>query len=129
MRVRVLRAEARAARVPAKVMQLVIIAGKIYLGDELTISGRMRIDIDKAHGVVFPILADVQQRDVSDVFRRGLDRHPRRGEKGWTGYQGHIHILLSARVPAEGFAPANISDSVTQSGGRHKSRHNRTPKP
>src|SRR5579871_1911699 len=54
----------------------------------------MRIDIDNAHGVMFSILADVQQRDVSDVFRRGLHRHARRGVKGWIRHQGHIHILL-----------------------------------
>jgi hypothetical protein len=54
----------------------------------------MQIDINNAYGVAFPILADVQQRDVSDVFRRGLHCHAGRGVEGWIRHQGHIHILL-----------------------------------
>jgi hypothetical protein len=64
MRVRVLRAEARAARVPAEVMQLVIVAWKIHLADDLTIRGGTRLDIDKAHSVAFPIPADVTAKDL-----------------------------------------------------------------
>src|SRR5438552_18161819 len=75
MRVRVLRAEARTTSVPAEVMQLIIVARKIHLADDLAKSGRMLIDINNAYGVAFPVLADVQQRDVSDVFRRGLHCH------------------------------------------------------
>src|SRR6202521_3379091 len=100
MRVRVLRGEARAARVPAKVMQLVIVVGKITLADELAISGGTRIDVNNAHGVALPILADVEQRDVGDAFRRGLHRHARRRIKGWIRHHGHIHILLWQRVTA-----------------------------
>jgi len=94
MRVRVLRAEARTTSVPAEVMQLIIVARKIHLADDLAKSGRMLIDINNAYGVAFPVLADVQQRDVSDVFRRGLHCHAGRGVKGWIRHQGHIHILL-----------------------------------
>ena len=101
VRVRGLRAEARAARVPAEVMQLIIAVGKIHLADELTIRGGARIDVNDAHGVALPILADVEQSDVSDVFRRGLHRHARRGVKGWIRHQGHIHILLWQRVTAK----------------------------
>src|ERR1700730_14298479 len=101
MRVRVLRAEARAACVPAKVMQLVIVVGKINLTDELAISGGPRIDVDNAHGVAPPILTDVEQRDVGDAFRRGLHRHARRRIKAWIWRQGHIHILLWKRVTAK----------------------------
>jgi hypothetical protein len=76
-KVRILRAEARAARVPAEVMQLVIVAGKIQLADGLTVGGRTWIDIDQAHGVAFPVFAGVQQADVSDMLRRGLHGHTR----------------------------------------------------
>src|SRR5438445_490356 len=94
VRVWVLRAEARTTSVPDEVRQLIIVARKIHLADDLAISGRMQIDINYAYGVAFPILADVQQRDVSDVFRRGLHCHAGRGVKGWIRHQGHIHILL-----------------------------------
>src|SRR6266404_5105126 len=97
MGMRVLWAEARAACVPAEVMQLVIVVGKFYLADELTISGRTRIDVDDAHGIALPILADVEQRDVCDAFRRGLHRHTRRRIKGWVRHHGHIHIPLLAK--------------------------------
>src|ERR1700692_3021740 len=101
MRVRVLRTEAPAACVPTEVMQLVIVVRKIYLADELAISGGTRIDVNNAHGVALPIPANVEQRDVGDAFRRRLHRHARRRIKGWIRHQGHIHILLWQRVTAK----------------------------
>ena len=77
MRVWALRAEARAARVPAEVMQLIVAVGKIHLTEKSTIRGGARIDVNHAHGVAPPIVPDVKQSDVSDVFRRGLHRHAR----------------------------------------------------
>src|SRR5579864_1558411 len=102
MRVRVLRAEARAACVPTEVMQLVIALGEIYLANELAKSGGTRIDVNNADGVALPILTDVEQRDVGDAFRRSLHRHARRRIKGWIGRQGHIRILLWQRVSTKG---------------------------
>src|SRR5207237_9038568 len=81
VRMRSLRAEARAARVPAEVMQLVIVVGKIHLADDLAVSGRTRIDVDNAHSVTFPIFADVEQTDVGAALPRGLHRHARRGSQ------------------------------------------------
>ncbi len=74
VRVRGLRAEARAASVPAKVMQLVIVIGKIHLAEELTIRGGARVDVDDSHRVPLTALANVEQSYVSDAFRGGVHR-------------------------------------------------------
>src|ERR1700674_478740 len=87
VRVRGLRAEARATRVPAEVMQLIIVVGEVHLADELTIRRGAWVDVNDAHGVSLPTLADVEQSYVSDAFRRGLHRHARRGIKGWIRQQ------------------------------------------
>src|SRR5260370_15968990 len=68
VRVRGLRAEACAARGPAEVMQLIIAAGEIHLAEEPTIRGGARVDVNHAHGVARPALADVKEIDVSDAF-------------------------------------------------------------
>ena len=78
-----LRAETRAARIPAEMMQLIIAAGKIRLPDEPAILGGTRIEVNDAHGVALSILADVEQSDISEAFRRGLHRHARRRVKSW----------------------------------------------
>jgi hypothetical protein len=82
-------------------MQLIIVVGKIHLAEELTISGGTRLDVDNAHGIALPTVADVKQSDVSDAFRCCLHRHARRGVKGWIRHQGHIHILLWQRITAQ----------------------------
>ncbi len=58
-------------------MQFVVIIREIHLADELAIPGGTRIDVDDAHSVPLPTLADVKQSDVSDTFRRCLHRHAR----------------------------------------------------
>src|ERR1700731_937474 len=127
MRVRVLRAEARAACVPTEVMQLVIVVGKIYLADELAISGGTRIDVDNAHGVALPILADVEQRVLGDAFRRGLHGHARRRVKGWIRHHGHIHILLGQRVTAKHLTRLGSTrrDTVTRRYEQATTNHSR----
>src|SRR5205807_10072820 len=114
MRVRVLRAEARTTSVPAEVMQLIIVARKIHLADDLAKSGRMLIDINNAYGVAFPVLADVQQRDVSDVFRRGLHCHAGRGVKRLDPASRTYPYSPFAKVTAMDLAPTNVSHSVTR---------------
>jgi hypothetical protein len=52
-----LRAEARATRVPAEVMQLFIVAGGKPWADELAIRGGVRLDANDADGVSLPTLA------------------------------------------------------------------------
>jgi hypothetical protein len=65
----------------------------------------MRFDVDNTHRVVFSILADVEQTDVCEVFRRGLHGHARRGVKGWIRHQGHIDSpfarIMAAILPGD----------------------------
>jgi hypothetical protein len=68
MRMRGLQAEARAASVPAEMMQFVVASGKVYLTDEPVIFRGAGIEIDHAHGVELSIRPDVEQRDVSEAF-------------------------------------------------------------
>src|SRR4029077_3596996 len=114
VRVRVLGAEARAACVPAEVMQLVIVVGEIYLANELAIYGGTRIDIDNAYGVALTILADVEQRDVGDAFRLGLHPHAPWSIKGCMLRQGHSQILLLQEL-LRSILPGNSSRNVTRS--------------
>src|SRR5262245_15820001 len=79
VRMRSLRAKASAARVPAKVMQLIVAAREIYLPDEPAIAGRTRIEIDDAHSVFLAIVSHVKQRNIGQAFRWGLHGHARRG--------------------------------------------------
>jgi hypothetical protein len=58
-------------------MKLIITTAKIHLPDEPAILGRIGIKVNDTHGVVLSILAVVEQRDVSQAFRRGLHRHAR----------------------------------------------------
>src|SRR5580704_1193641 len=88
VRVRSLRAEARAARVPAKVMQLIIAVGKIHLAQDLTICGGAWLEVNDTHGVALPVLANVEQSHVSDLLRRGLHRHAWRWVKSWVRHYG-----------------------------------------
>jgi hypothetical protein len=55
-----LRAEARAARIPAEMMQFVITAGKIHLPNQAAIFGGSRIKVDNAHGVALSIVPNVE---------------------------------------------------------------------
>jgi hypothetical protein len=67
-----LRAETRAARIPAEVMQLIITAAKIHLANQSAILGRSGIQIDHTHTVVLSILAVVKQSYVSQSLWRSL---------------------------------------------------------
>jgi hypothetical protein len=58
-------------------VQLIIAAGKIQLPDEMAIRGGSRININHAHGIALSTAPDVEQRDVSDAFWRGLHCHAR----------------------------------------------------
>jgi hypothetical protein len=98
--VRGLRAQAGAAGVPAEVVQLVVATRKIHLADELAVGGGPQIEVDDAHRVVAAGLADVEQRDVGEPFRRGAHRHDRRGIEAWVRTHRRHVILLPARRPA-----------------------------
>jgi hypothetical protein len=58
-------------------VQFIIATGKLHLSDEPAILGGSRIEVNDTHGVVLAIFADVEQRDVSEAFWRGLHRHTR----------------------------------------------------
>src|SRR5215831_8570169 len=77
MRMWRLRAKTRAAGVPAKMVQLIVPAGKIHLADKPSIRGRRRIKVDDSHGVAPSILSDIEQRDISKVFWWCLHCHAR----------------------------------------------------
>src|SRR5215469_1726353 len=97
VRVRILRTEACAARVPSEVMELIITVGEVHLANELTICGGMRVEVDDSHGIPLSILAHVEQSQVSEAFRRGLHGHARRWVKGWVRYQRHIFLLWQSQ--------------------------------
>jgi hypothetical protein len=82
VRMRRLRAQACAARVPAEVMQLVVAVGKICLTDELAVCGGSRIQIDHPYGVRLPVLADVEHRDIRQALGRRLHGHAGRRIEG-----------------------------------------------
>ena len=75
VRMRGLRTKARAAGIPAEVMQLIIASRKICLPDESPILGGIRIEVNDAHRIALSILAGVEQGDVGEPFWRGLHRH------------------------------------------------------
>jgi len=70
-----LRAETRAARIPAEVMQLIVTTAKVHLANHSAIRGRSGIEIDDSHTVVLPILAVVEQGYVRKAFWRSLHSH------------------------------------------------------
>src|SRR5207249_11669218 len=117
MRVRVLRAEARTTSVPAEVMQLIIVARKIHLADDLAKSGRMLIDINNAYGVAFPVLADVQRRKRCVPARPSLPCRAR-GKRLDPASRTYPYSPF-AKVTAMDLAPTNVSHSVTR--GRQQS--------
>jgi hypothetical protein len=79
---RVLRAEARAASIPAEVMKLIVTAAEIHLPDDSAILRRVRIKANDTHAIVLSILAVVKQRNIGETFWRGLHRHSWRRVKG-----------------------------------------------
>jgi hypothetical protein len=72
-----LRTKARAASIPAEVVQFVISAREICLPDEPPIFGGTRIKVDDSHGIALSILAGVEQSDICEAFWRGLHCHAR----------------------------------------------------
>src|SRR6185503_18682860 len=93
VRVRGLRTEARAARVPAEVMQFVVAVWKIHLAYQLAVIWGFRLELDDAHGVALSVSVDVEQRDVREALWRGLHRHDRRGIERWVRtHQIHTHL-------------------------------------
>jgi hypothetical protein len=56
-------------------VQLIIAARKIHLPDEPAIFGRTRIKINHTHGIALSVARNVEQRDVSETFWRGLHCH------------------------------------------------------
>ena len=101
VRVRRLRAQARAAGVPAEMVELVVPAGEVHLSDQPAKFRRLRIDVHDAHGVTLAGRADVEQRDICQAFRGGLHRHRRRGIKSRIRpHRRHRPFLLLARGPA-----------------------------
>ena len=77
VRMRRLRAKARAAGIPAEVVQLIIAAWKICLPDEPPILGGTRIEVNDSHSIALSILAGVEQSDICEAFWRGLHCHAR----------------------------------------------------
>jgi hypothetical protein len=66
---------ALATSVPAEMVQLIIAARKFHLPDETAIFGGTRLEVNDAHSVALSILADVEQRHISEALWRGLHRH------------------------------------------------------
>jgi hypothetical protein len=77
MGMRGLWAKASAASVPTEMVQLIVAARKIDLPDETAIFGGTQIEVNHTHGVALSIVPDVEQRDVSKAFWRGLHCHAR----------------------------------------------------
>jgi hypothetical protein len=77
MRMRGLWAKASAASVPTEMVQLVVAARKIDLPDQTAIFGGTRIKVNHAHGIALSSVPDVEQRNVSKAFWRGLHCHAR----------------------------------------------------
>src|SRR5262245_6841428 len=98
--------QTRAAGIPAKVMQLIIVVGKIDLSDKLAIRRGTGVDIDDAQSVMLSILADVEQRDISKAFRWSLHCHAWGGIKGWVRTQSHIfppYVEIGGRLVHHSF--------------------------
>ena len=100
MRVRRVRAEARAARVPPEVVQLVAGVGHFDTRDLSAVAWRCGIDVQHSKGVVGGRVG-IEQRHVGKRFRRGLHGHRRRRVKALVGKQfRHCLALLAVSVRA-----------------------------
>ena len=101
VRVRRVRAQARAARVPPEVVQLVAGAGHVDARDLCAVAGRCGIDIQHGKGVAGGRVG-IEQRHVGMCFHWRLHGHRRRRVEALVGKQfRHRRALLavSVRVP------------------------------
>ena len=78
VRVRRVRAQARTARVPAEVVQLIARVGHLELAHHLPVGLRFRVHVDRGERIRRALPGRVQHRDVRQGFRRRLHRHLRR---------------------------------------------------
>ena len=99
VRMRRVRAQARAARVPPEVVQLVAGAGHVDTRDLSAVAWRCGIDVQHGKGVVGGRVG-IEQRHVGERFRRGLHGHRRRRVEALVGKQFR-HCL----GPPRGFGP------------------------
>jgi hypothetical protein len=98
VRMRRIRAQARAAGVPAEVMQLVARVGHVGLPDEPAVALRGWIEVNNTDRVGFALASWIDQRHVGQRFRPGLHRHPGRWTKGRIRCEKG-HRLLRLRPP------------------------------
>ncbi len=94
-------AQARAARVPPEVMQLVAGIRHVNARDLGAISRRRGIDVEHRKGVVDGRVG-IEQRHVRERLRRGLHGHRRRRVKALVGKQ-----FRHCRDPSRGFQSAH----------------------
>ena len=110
-----LRAETRAARVPAEVMQLIITTAKIHLSDDPAVLGRTGMKINDAYTVVFSILAKLSEALFVDTLRRYVAGLPEQ-QRGWlTGARDPIvgrSLGLMHRRIAHPWTIASLADEV-----------------
>ena len=100
VRMRRVRAQARAAGVPAEVVQLIAGIRHVDLVDELAVVRRVGVDVDNTDGVGLAVVVAVQHRDVCNPLRfrlRGV--LGRRIEAGVGCERGHLCCLLLCRNP------------------------------
>ena len=87
VRMRRVRAQARTARVPAEVMQLVAGVRHVGLPDQTAVALRVGIDVHDADRVGASFFVGIDQRQVGELLRRRLHRHLRRGIERRIGFQ------------------------------------------
>ena len=99
VRMRRVRAERRAARVPSEVMQLVAGVGHLEASDHRREGRRVRVEVEHVNRVAFAVLGiETEGGNVAEALARSLNRHPRRRIKSLVGFPKHGRMPLSIRV-------------------------------
>ena len=117
MRMRCVGTQRGAARVPAKVMQLV--AGIRHLGapDDLRVGFRFRIEIEHAQRVMLAVARRrIEGDDVAELLARRLHRHSRRRVECLIGFpQRHEFAPPSAGCPRPYSTRPNLKQARAES--------------
>jgi hypothetical protein len=115
------RAQARAAGVPAEVMELVADVRHVGLPDQAAVARRLRVEVEDPHRVGLALAGRVDERDVAKRFRLGLHRHPSgRIERGIWRQERHgaPPISVMARLGSPEYPSRSSPPSTTESGER-----------
>src|SRR6516164_1610576 len=90
------RAQARRARVPTEVVELVTGVRHVHLADDVGIRCRAWIDVDNRNAVG-RLTVRIKHRDIGESFRWGFGRLPRRWIEAWIRFPCDHEILRVAK--------------------------------